>query len=259
MGLGGANTVSDGVGGAGAELHAGNGDASGNGQGGDGVTAYAGSGATNGMAARFYANSTTQMVIGVTGCGTNNSGFGFLGTMTGCNNYTLNYNPNNSNLSLNRPTGGALNVRENQTLQFIVDTGGNVGIAVGTPSNIFTIGQGAGNALADGWHTYSSARWKNNIHTLHGSLARVLQLRGVSYNYLPSGSHDIGMIAEEVGKVVPEVVTYEENGKEAQSIDYSRLTAVLIEAVKEQQKEIQEQRAQLRRLEAQVLKLSNAH
>jgi hypothetical protein len=43
----------------------------------------------------------------------------------------------------------------------------------------------------------------------------------------------VGVIAEEAGAVVPEVVTWEENGKDAQSVDYGRLTALLIEAIKE--------------------------
>ncbi len=59
------------------------------------------------------------------------------------------------------------------------------------------------------------------------------RLRGVSYTYTANGKHDIGMIAEEVGKVVPEVVSYEENGKDAKGIDYARLTALLVEAVKQ--------------------------
>ncbi len=48
----------------------------------------------------------------------------------------------------------------------------------------------------------------------------------------------MGVIAEEVGAVVPEVVSYEENGKDARGVDYSRLTALLIEATKEQQREL---------------------
>ena len=51
------------------------------------------------------------------------------------------------------------------------------------------------------------------------------------------------MIAEEVGAVVPEVVSW--NGDAAQGVDYSRLVALLIEATKEQQAEIQQQREQL--------------
>jgi len=72
------------------------------------------------------------------------------------------------------------------------------------------------------------------------------QLRGVSYDRKDSGKHEIGVIAEEVGAVVPEVVSYEKNGKDAAGVDYGRLTALLIEAVKQQQKEISALRAQLR-------------
>jgi hypothetical protein len=141
-----------------------------------------------------------------------------------------------------------------------------VGIGTTTPSNVFTIASGAGKAIADGWSTYSSRRWKTNIQTLHGALAKVEQLRGVSYDLKANGKHEIGVIAEEVGAVVPEVVSYEENGKDTQGVDYSRLTALLIEATKEQQQEvaaalrqlqqqqkvIRTQSATVRRLEAEV-------
>jgi hypothetical protein len=111
---------------------------------------------------------------------------------------------------------------------------------------VLTIAQGKGHAISDGWDTYSSRRWKTNIHTLRDALGKVEQLRGVSYDLSPGGKHEVGVIAEEVGQVVPEVVTYEANGKDARGVDYSRLTALLIEATKEQQKEIQHQQAVLR-------------
>jgi hypothetical protein len=71
-------------------------------------------------------------------------------------------------------------------------------------------------------------------------------LQGVSYDLKDSGKHEIGVIAEEVGAVVPEVVSYEENGKDARGVDYSRLTALLIEAVKQQQREILDLKSELR-------------
>jgi hypothetical protein len=58
------------------------------------------------------------------------------------------------------------------------------------------------------------------------------------------------MIAEDVGKVIPEVVAYEENGIDAQSLDYARLTAVLVEAVKEQQGQIEGLKERIAVLEA---------
>ena len=127
-----------------------------------------------------------------------------------------------------------------------------VGIGTQTPSNILTIAQGAGHPVSDSWETYSSRRWKTNIHTLHGALGKIERLRGVSYNLNGSGKHEIGVIAEEVGAVVPEVVSWEREGKDAQSVDYGRLTALLIEALKEQQALIHKQQAQIARLTRQV-------
>jgi trimeric autotransporter adhesin len=123
----------------------------------------------------------------------------------------------------------------------------NVGIGTTKPSNILTIGRGLGHPVSDSWETYSSRRWKTNIKTLPDALSKVEQLRGVSYDLKDSGKHEVGVIAEEVGAVVPEVVTYEENGKDARGVDYSRLTALLIEAVKQQQREIAALRARLRK------------
>ena len=127
-----------------------------------------------------------------------------------------------------------------------------VGIGTATPSNVLTIAQGSGQPLSDGWATFSSRRWKTNIHTLHDALGKVEQLRGVSYDLKANGQHEVGVIAEEVGAVVPEVVTWEKNGKDAQSVDYGRLTALLIEATKEQQALIREQKEQIRAQQAQI-------
>lgn len=128
----------------------------------------------------------------------------------------------------------------------------SVGIGTSTPTNLLTLGQGHGPAIADGWSTYSSRRWKTNIQTLHNALEKVVQLRGVSYDLQANGKHELGVIAEEVGAVVPEVVTFEKNGKDAQSVDYSRLTALLIEATKEQQALIEQQQQQIEQLTSQM-------
>jgi hypothetical protein len=86
-----------------------------------------------------------------------------------------------------------------------------------------------------------------NIQTLPDALAKVEKLRGVTYDLKATGKHEIGVIAEEVGAVVPEVVQWEKNGKDARGVDYARLTALLIEATKAQQAEFIKQNAQLMR------------
>jgi len=124
-------------------------------------------------------------------------------------------------------------------------------------NNIFSILQGAGPAIADGWSTYSSRKFKTNIQTLDGALAKVEQLRGVSYDLKANGKHEVGVIAEEVGEVVPEVVSWDKNGTDAQGVDYGRLTALLIEATKEQQILIRQQQQQLEVQKEQIALLAS--
>ena len=61
-----------------------------------------------------------------------------------------------------------------------------------------------------------------------------------------------GSDSEEVGAVAPEAVTWDTNGKDAESVDYSRPTALLIEATKEPQKLIRQQQEEITRLVSQV-------
>lgn len=79
----------------------------------------------------------------------------------------------------------------------------------------------------------SSRRWKNNVVPIDDPLNKLAQLRGVYYDWDEEhgGAHDVGMIAEEVGAVMPEIVNYEENGIDAIGMDYSKMTPLLVEAV----------------------------
>ncbi len=121
-------------------------------------------------------------------------------------------------------------------------------LTLGSPSgtNILTVAQGSlTDPIADAWTTYSSRRWKKNIEPIQGAVDKVKKLRGVEYDWKASDKHDIGLIAEEVGEVIPEVVVYEENGVDAKSVDYPRLVALLIQALKEQQVTIESQQGQI--------------
>jgi len=135
-----------------------------------------------------------------------------------------------------------------------IHAGPAVGIGTGETSHPFTVCYQCGNAYADGWSTYSSRRFKTNIHTLSHALATVQRLRGVSYNNKSDGTSQVGVIAEEVEPVLPQVVGIDKDGK-AEGVDYSRLTAVLIEAAKEQQREIQRQQAIIQKQQAQIARL----
>jgi hypothetical protein len=100
-----------------------------------------------------------------------------------------------------------------------------------------------GNATLSGTFTEnSSLRYKENVETIKYGLDKVLQMRGVTYDKKDNGVKEIGVIAEEVYEVLPEVVLKNEEG-EIDSVSYGRITAVLIEAIKDLKKEIEDLKA----------------
>lgn len=108
-----------------------------------------------------------------------------------------------------------------------------------TQSNLFTNLDVVGNIIATGDITaFSDARLKTNIETITNPLQKVQALRGVSYNRLDLGTSEksIGVIAQEVLEVLPEVVRTNEDGMH--SVAYGNIVGLLIEAIKEQQKQI---------------------
>ena len=125
-----------------------------------------------------------------------------------------------------------------------------MGIGVLPSSNILQIQQSsATDPIADAWTVYGSKRWKTNIKPIEGALEKVARLQGVSFIWKADDKPGIGLIAEDVGEVFPEVVTYEKNGVDAESLDYDHLTAVLVEAVKELKAENEELRNRIEQLE----------
>ena len=126
-------------------------------------------------------------------------------------------------------------------------TGNNrVGIGDTTPS--YTL-DAAGTIRATGdVIAYSDARVKDNVKTIDNALEKVTKLRGVSYtrNDIEDKSTKVGVIAQEVLKVLPEVVDQDENDK--YSVSYGNITGVLIEAIKEQQQQIEYLKIQIKNM-----------
>ena len=85
---------------------------------------------------------------------------------------------------------------------------------------------------------FSDARLKTNVKTIDNALDIVDQLRGVSFDWKESGEHSIGVIAQEVEEVLPEIVVEDE--KEVKTVDYGKMVGVLINAIKELRAEIAE-------------------
>jgi hypothetical protein len=104
-------------------------------------------------------------------------------------------------------------------------------------------GSGYGGTLYGSWTVTgtltetSSTRYKTNIKTIESGLDKVLQMRGVVYNRKDNGKEEIGVIAEEMNEILPQVIQYNTES-EIDSVSYSRIVGVLIEAIKELKQEI---------------------
>jgi hypothetical protein len=85
---------------------------------------------------------------------------------------------------------------------------------------------------------YSDARVKENVETIETPLDKVMKLRGVSFNRTGEDRKNIGVIAQEIREVLPEVVHEQEDGMLA--VAYGNIVGLLIEAMKEQQEQIDE-------------------
>ena len=111
---------------------------------------------------------------------------------------------------------------------------------------IFTM-DNSGNFTAAGNVTaFSDVRLKVNIHPLQDSLSKVQQIQGVSYERKSDGEKKIGFVAQDLQKVLPEVVI--ENHDGMLSVDYGNVVALLVEAIKEQQAQIESLRNEIKTL-----------
>ena len=86
----------------------------------------------------------------------------------------------------------------------------------------------------------SSIRYKKNINNFSSGLRLLNRLRPVTFNWKNDNKADVGLIAEEVGAVEPLLVTHNDKG-EIEGVKYDRVGVVLINAIKEQQAQIEKQ------------------
>lgn len=117
----------------------------------------------------------------------------------------------------------------------IKGSNGYVGILDSTPSYQLDVSgtiRATGNVIA-----YSDVRSKENIKTIDSALDKVLKLRGVEFNKIGKKKKEIGVIAQEIEKVFPEVVSTDDEGMK--SVAYGNIVGALIEGMKEQQKQIE--------------------
>ena len=105
---------------------------------------------------------------------------------------------------------------------------GNIGIGTTTPGQALEVN---GSVKAVSFITTSDKTLKTDVEQIHG-LEKILKMRGVHFRWIKDGAPEIGLIAQEVEEIYPElVVTDPTTG--LKSVKYQNLVAPLIEATKE--------------------------
>jgi|LUML01.1.fsa_nt_gb hypothetical protein len=115
----------------------------------------------------------------------------------------------------------------------------------------------SGSIIAHSYATYSSHRYKKKVEIIKDPLEKIKNIQGVSFSWKDTNKKDIGFIAEEVGKIIPEVVNFDQNGQDAMSMDYTRITAILVEGMKEQQVQLDQQKKYILQLQKIIEELKN--
>ena len=128
----------------------------------------------------------------------------------------------------------------------------------GSDTTLFTLSYNGELKVADNITAYttgmSDKRLKDNIKTIKNPIDKVKGLRGVEFEWNATsrkGKHDIGLIAQEVEEILPEVVSettmdvgdFADNEQVLKTVSYGPIVSLLIEAIKEQQKQIDELKA----------------
>jgi hypothetical protein len=150
-------------------------------------------------------------------------------------------------------TDGNLNVKKNATivknLKVDGDTTLNKNVKINKKLNLANCGDVAKRIDRADTLPRSDQNLKTNITPIASALSKVLQLSGVEFDFIDGnntgylGVHQIGLIAQDVNKVIPEVVGKNNDG--TLGVSYQHLVAVLIEAIKEQQEQINDLKRQI--------------
>ena len=130
----------------------------------------------------------------------------------------------------------------------------------GTPSTVFGYRYDSDEVrfVGDVVAFYSSdERLKENVIPIGNAIEKIKQIRGVEFDWIPTElsdgekvhlneGHDVGVIAQEIEKVLPEVVETRDSGYKA--VKYEKIVPLLIESIKEQQEQIDELKKELKEI-----------
>ena len=203
-----------------------------------------GSGLTNaGSTVAIQTSVNTELLVPFTGITT--------GSMTSANvNSFLTFNPHSGTLSANAFSGdgsGLTGAGASLANDAITNSDLNViftGLKTGslTTANVaqgvFTFNPSTGVAKATQFTATSDVMLKDNVNTLTDAMEKLMQIDGVSFEWKNNHRPSVGVIAQTVENIMPEAVETDKNG--LKSVNYNALIGLLIEAVKELNKRIDE-------------------
>jgi len=148
--------------------------------------------------------------------------------VTAAGSGSINFGTNNTNSRVSITSTGALK--------------STISLAVGAITPSTTVGRiDASNDVVA--FSTSDIRLKNNIKSIDKALDKVNSIQGVEFDWVEkeevhgNSGHDIGVIAQEIEKILPDVVTTRDNGYKA--VKYEKIVPLLIEAIKELSKQVE--------------------
>ncbi len=193
------------------------------------------SGANGGglLMSNFYINSSNQRIYKTT------NGANFINTQAGAIAFST------------APSGTINTVATFNPISLYLENDGRVAIGSTTLQTNYklTVQDSVyvgGNVSASAYTTRSDYNLKDDIFDLKYGLNDVLKLQPVEYTYKSNGSKQIGFIAQDIGTILPEVVSFEES----MSVNYQAIIPILTKA-------IQEQQALIKALEQRIINLEN--
>ena len=122
---------------------------------------------------------------------------------------------------------------------FVDIANSRVGVGTTVPSTTLQV---SGTITCTDINSTSDIKLKENIHSIDNPLDKVMQINGVGFRWKDTKEEALGVIAQDIEEVLPELV---KNNEHTKTVNYNGLIGVLIEAVKEQQRQILELKAQL--------------
>jgi hypothetical protein len=157
------------------------------------------------------------LVTGVTTVAPNNGSLSLVVSGTGLSG-SASFTANQAGTSTFTVTSNATSANTNSTIVSRDGAGGFV----------------AGIITATDFNSASDIKLKENIQVIENPIDKILNINGVSFDWKETGKSSMGVIAQDVEKVLPELV----NGTDSKTVNYNGLIGLLIEVVKEQQKRI---------------------